>query len=168
MAEKYIIKSMQKQIITKILNWKYDEPYSFYNICKDDSDYIDTIIEFISGYYYSVHNENDDLIGYFCFGKSASLRETEQYDLYKDGKVLDIGFGLKPELTGQGKGKNFIMAILNFCHERFSFQSFRLTVASFNKRAIKVYKRLGFKSVGSFKRNSDSVEFIIMKKSLGD
>jgi RimJ/RimL family protein N-acetyltransferase len=154
---------MQKKAITDIIHWKYDEPYSFYDVCKDNSECMPTMIEFMSGYYYSVHDEGGQLVGYACFGEPATISEAHLYDMYNDKDVIDIGFALKPELTGGGLGIHFVKAVIDYFKNRYSFHSFRLTVASFNTRAIRVYERLDFIDIGRFVREKDGVEYIVMK-----
>jgi len=87
----------------------------------------------------------------------------------EDGQMA-IGLGLKPELTGQGLGKEFTRACIEFGIQRLNYKgnNVKLMVASFNERAIKIYKKLGFKET---ERNvleiSDGyTEFIIMDKKL--
>ena len=46
----------------QISGWNYAPPYSFYN--SDGS--ADTIEEYIDGTYYAVHNDEGDLIGFYC------------------------------------------------------------------------------------------------------
>ena len=79
---------------------------------------------------------------------------------------LDIGLGMRPEFTGQGNGLNFIKAGLQFGIEKYDFSLYRLSVANFNKRAISLYKKVGFKPVTEFinKNGETTVEFIIMEK----
>jgi len=53
---------------------------------------------------------------------------------------------------------------LDFAGRNLSANRFRLTVAGFNLRAIKVYERLGFRRINSFVRKFDKgeVEFLVM------
>ena len=60
------------------------------------------------------------------------------------GEDLEIGLGLRPDLTGRGLGAAFLAAGLDFARERFAPDRFTLAVATFNERAITVYKRAGF------------------------
>ena len=56
-------------------------------------------------------------------------------------------------------GKN-----LDFARKELLTKRFRLTIATFNKRAIKVYERVGFKKIDSFERISEigKTEFWVM------
>lgn len=72
--------------------------------------------------------------------------------------------GIKPNLCGQGLGLNFFSSGLEFARSKLSSKGFRLTVATFNQRAIKVYERIGFKKVNSFERISENgkIKFLVM------
>ncbi len=155
---KYIIKKMDPKIAEKISRWQYMEPYSIYSF--DGSK--ETINEFMNGSYFSVQ-QKDKIVGYFCFGESAQVPTGNQVEAYQNQNLLDIGLGLRPELTGQGYGSNFLRYGLDYAVDIFSKKDFRLTVAQFNKRAIKVYRKIGFKDTGlRFKGKDGEVEFIIM------
>jgi len=48
--------------------------------------------------------------------------------------------------TGRGLGDGFVQLGLSFAHERFPEQRILLDVADFNRRARKVYERVGFRN----------------------
>ena len=99
----YIVKKMTKRKAEDISTWKYDEPYSIYDM--DGSK--EVLDELLDGSYYAVTNEKK---------------------------------------------------------ETFSSRHIRLTVATFNKRAIKVYEKLGFKKEKIFnsKTKRGDLEFMSM------
>ena len=86
----------------------------------------------------------------------------EPYTMYS----IDIGLGIKPNLCSKGLGFNFLCEGINFAKNKLLAKSIRLTVASFNKRAIKVYKRAGFEKVHSFERitETERTDFQVMIK----
>lgn len=63
--------------------------------------------------------------------------------------ALCFGLGMRPDLTGQGKGLGlaFVRAGLNFARERFAPPAFRLYVLTWNERAVRVYEQAGFERV---------------------
>lgn len=156
----YLVKPMTEVNARKICLWKYDEPYSIYNLSFDS----ECILELLNGSYYSVEDNCEELVGFFCYGESAQVPCSCSW-VYEDKSAIDIGLGMKPELTGNGKGVEFVKAGLKFGEVEYSTDKFRLTVATFNKRAIRVYEGLGFKGYGSFiiRRASGDIEFIVMK-----
>lgn len=157
---KYKIQQMQKSDADDISTWKYQKPYSIYDM--DGSDELKS--ELMNGSYYSAYI-NEDLYGYFCFGRSAQVPAGNSVGAYSDKGYLDVGLGMKPKFCDKGMGKIFFEEGLKFALEEFSQNRFRLTVATFNKRAIKVYEKIGFKRNSiTFvnESNKDRVEFIIM------
>lgn len=79
-----------------------------------------------------------------------------------DGSALDTGGGLRPQLTGQGLGREAIATGLDFGRREFSPAAFRVTIASFNVRAQRVVEALGFRRIGSFLASSDQRSYDIL------
>ncbi len=156
----YSIKQMDCDHAVVISKWIYDEPYSIYSMDGND----DCINEFLDGFYFIVRDMDKKLIGYFCFGDSARVPVGNHFGVYEDNEFTDIGLGICPVLCGQGLGTKFLSYGLDFARRNLSANRFRLTVAGFNLRAIKVYERLGFRRINSFVRKSDKgeVEFLVM------
>ncbi len=143
-----------------IVKWQYPAPYNLYNM-NDDSK---SIAELMDGSYYAVWDSGLGLIGFYCYGNSAIVPAGNDYGAYVDPTFLDIGIGLKPDLCGEGHGKDFFNEALLFAKTQFSACKLRLTVATFNQRAIKLYESFGFKTSIIFNRFSehDQTEFITM------
>lgn len=157
---KITIKPINYEEAKQISKWIYKEPYSIYSMVESD----ECINELLDGSYFSVLDEKNELIGYYCFGDSAKVPTGNQYGVYDFKNIIDIGLGIKPNLCGQGIGCEFLKAGLDFARNKFSIRKFRLTVAAFNERAIKVYAKLGFEKINSFERVSKhgNTKFIVM------
>ncbi len=157
------IKAMELEDTREISTWTYEGIYSFYSM---DSCW-ETIKELIDGTYYSVF-ENSNIIGYFCYGESAQVPGGRNKGLYSKAETIDMGLGLRPDLTGKGIGLEFVLKGIEFGINIYKPRIVRLTVAEFNKRAIRVYERAGFQIETSFinKRNEEEREFIIMTKTI--
>jgi ribosomal-protein-alanine N-acetyltransferase len=114
-----------------IAAWRYEPPYSFYDADADPSDLALLLSEEIrEGRYFSTFDEHGAIVGFFEFKR--------------DGSDVVVGLGLRPDLTGRGLGLRFVQAGLAFARERFQPTWFRLSVATFNERAIRVYERADF------------------------
>ena len=114
-----------------IASWRYEEPYDFYDAIADESDLSELLDPALRGdRYFSVHAADRGLIGFFQFERS--------------GDVVDVGLGLRPDLTGKGLGLDYLECGLVFAQGRFAPRRFTLSVAAFNRRAITVYERAGF------------------------
>jgi ribosomal-protein-alanine N-acetyltransferase len=115
-----------------IAEWRYPEPYSFYNWTADVDDLRELLEPTLRGEaYWAVKDDAGELVGHFSFKP-------------KDERTIEIGLGLHPDLTGRGLGSSFLAAGLDFARQRFAPQRFVLSVVTFNERAIKVYERAGF------------------------
>lgn len=138
-----------------VYDWKCSGVYSFYDMTADEED----LKEFINeeswkDIYSAVLNDKGELVGYYSF--------------FFENEIMWIGFGLKPELTGKGLGAEFVAAGINFGLKKFNYKNdyIMLAVASFNKRAIKAYEKIGFEFIEKYmqKTNGGEFEFIKMKK----
>ena len=148
------ITAMTTEYARQISHWKYDGEYSLYDENEENAD------EFMDGTHYICLSENDELVGYFCFGKDAQIPTVEK-NVY-EGDYLDIGLGLKPDLCGRKLGLSFFHKGLDFAFETFGTTSFRLSVAAFNERAIKVYERAGFYVKREVTHSASMNKFIVM------
>lgn len=133
-----------------ITGWRYPEPYAFYNLSATASslEHAAVVRELLDPAlrYYAVWcaREGALLAGFCCFGPAARVGISRQPAVYAGSDLLDIGLGLRPDLTGRGLGGAFLRSVLVFGTEQFAPGGFRLTVATFNQRAIRVYERAGF------------------------
>lgn len=148
----------------KIVTWKYEEEYAMYSFSESNED----IQELMNGEYFSVLDELERLVGFICCGESARVPGGTSIGLYQEEGYLDIGLGLDPDLTGQKIGSVFLKQSLVFLQNHFKSSQFRLVVATFNERAIKVYERTGFKRDKKFysKVHDEDRLFISMKMKM--
>lgn len=146
------IKKMEQSDAIEIADrWKYDGEYAFYDMTADPEDYEEiTDPEKRGGRYFSVFT-GDELTGFFC--------------VERQGADVEIGLGLRPDLTGQGRGGAFLAELLSFVAENYSYENIRINVASFNQRAVKVYRRAGFMKTGTARvpANGGIYDFTIME-----
>lgn len=116
-------------------------------------------------YDYYALDEQDGIFGYVCKGESARVPGGFGAGIYNDSIYVDIGLGLRPDITGQGKGLEFFTRCIHFLREQFEIHHFRLVVTCFNERAIKVYERAGFVKGITFQSKVDGqdMDFIVMR-----
>jgi [ribosomal protein S18]-alanine N-acetyltransferase len=100
-------------------------------------------------------------LAFFCIGDAAKVPIGIQFGAYSE-EFIDIGIGMKPELTGHGYGITFFSFILEHIKDHFKDIPIRLTVAKFNQRAIHLYEKFGFIKKMEFKK--DPTAFITMVK----
>jgi [ribosomal protein S18]-alanine N-acetyltransferase len=135
LAVKLTIREASPETHRLLATWQYPPPYDFY----------DGTVEPVLNpeRFFEALDEREELIGFYYF-------EPKPPD-------LDYGLGLRPDLTGRGLGADFFAAGLAFARERFEPQQVFLHVASFNKRARRVYERAGFEVVSSHVRTFEEV-----------
>src|SRR5215469_5501283 len=119
---------------TAITTWRYEPPYGCYDMTGADADFIASAA---SGYFALVADDGE-LIGFRSFGADGQVPGG-----WYDSSALDTGGGLRPDMTGKGLGRPAISAGLEFGQKRFGPAAFRVTVASFNTRALRVVQALG-------------------------
>ncbi len=155
MASSYTLSPMNDEEACAIVSWRYEPPYDFYDMAKDPAGLEELLgpPERRIGYY--AVRSNDELVGFFCFGPGGQLPSFD----YPDDGSLDVGLGLRPDLTGRGLGLEFLLAGLEFGRRHFAPAGFRLAVATFNERAIQVYERAGFRRVEVFTHHKDDGEY---------
>lgn len=136
--------------------WNYEGIYSFYDAAADEEDYQELIDPAQrKSNYYEVLN-NNELFGYLVI-------------IPKDTNIVELGLGLRPDLTGRGLGQAFIKEALQFLMTSFPIVTHvELSVAAFNKRAFKVYQAVGFSEGEHFLQatNGGSYDFIKMSKKI--
>jgi len=147
-----------------IVGWRYEKPYDVYNARPDElGGTLRTFLDPRNAYY--AIRLSGELVGFCCYGPDARVGGGE----YGGDDVLDVGLGLRPDLTGRGLGPGFVAAILDVAAKEHHPAGFRLTVASFNQRAIRVYERLGFLVANVFvvhQVDGTTNEWVQMEKTL--
>jgi len=144
-----------------ILNWRYAAPYDLYNSDTDNA------AEGVRGFldpqnaYQSITDERGDLVAYCCFGPDAWVPGGD----YRVN-ALDIGMGMRPDLTGQGHGLSYVKIVLGFGRRAFAPTAFRVTVAEFNKRALRVWEKAGFRTVQVFQKEQDNRVFVVLTREM--
>jgi ribosomal-protein-alanine N-acetyltransferase len=60
---------------------------------------------------------------------------------------------MRSNIAGRGLGAEVVVAGLRFAKDAYSPPTFRLTVAAFNLRAVRMYERVGFDGGGGVRRS---------------
>ena len=125
-------------------DWSYEPPYDFYD--GEDEPVLNP------ERFYMVR-DGDEIIGFYYFDAQD--------------ETVEIGLGLRPDLTGKGLGLQFFLDGVSFAHGRFPDRRVTLNVAAFNERAITVYERAGFRRTGEHVRTFErwgEVPFVEMEE----
>jgi len=144
---------MTQEEAEEIAGWRYEPPYDFYDADADHRDLAELLDPIRRGdTYFSARDTRGALVGFFGFRR--------------EGDVVGVGVGLRPDLTGRGLGQSLLEAGLAFARDRFGPRRFTLAVAAFNQRAITVYERAGFVRTRSFEHetNGGLCSFVEMER----
>lgn len=153
------IRPLRPEQIRQFLTWRYPPPYDVYNMDSDDTA---ADVAFFSdpanGYFAIVEEATGDLVGFCNFGADARVPGGEY-----DDEAVDIGVGMRPDLTGKGRGAAYTAVVLEFAARQYAGQRQRVTVAAFNRRAQRVCERHGFRRTARF-QNPGGRPFLIMER----
>jgi ribosomal-protein-alanine N-acetyltransferase len=147
---------MNQADAVEVSSWHYPPPYDFYDATADAGDLAELLDpELRAGNYLAAVDGGGAVVGFA--------------QLVADGGTVDVGLGLRPDLTGHGLGAGFLEAVLAEARSRHAPQRFTLSVAAFNERAITVYQRAGFAEVARAPHatNGGVHEFVTMARRAG-
>ncbi|MFO7996608.1 MAG: GNAT family N-acetyltransferase [Dehalococcoidia bacterium] len=155
---KYIFVPMNEKYANDIVSgWHYEGIYSFYDMAADEDDlriFMDT--KNWQSVTKAVLNENGELVAWASF--------------YSENDEFWLSLGLRPDLTGQGLGEEFVWGCVRYAISGYKLpeNTIRLAVAAFNQRAIKVYQNIGFTQTKKTIRDTaiGEVDFIEMEKHI--
>ncbi|MGI6664762.1 MAG: GNAT family N-acetyltransferase [Christensenellaceae bacterium] len=150
------IVAMNKQYAKKIATWKYEGVYDVYSF-EDDAE---AMRELLNGDYYVSVTPDGEIHGFYCFGTSAQI-PTKEDKVYRH-TALDFGLGMRPDLCGKGLGRRFVREGIAFAERKFHAKQIRLSVASFNQRAIRTYESEGFQRIKSMTHAKSNNTFYMM------
>ncbi len=143
----------------EFLSWKYPSPYDIYNALPE---FYDEDLRYQTdpmNNIYGMYSQDNELIGYCSYGFDAQVPGGDYSE-----DALDIGLMVKPELTDMKLGSHFVCEVIRNGIEKYHPVKLRVTIAQFNKRALRVWEKIGFKPVQVFKRINDEMKFIIMTR----
>ena len=138
----------------EVAEWRYEPPYDFYDLAADPTDEAEMRDPARAAHYRAVLADGVERLDAFWY-----------FDW--QGDAVEVGIGLRPDLTGRGYGESFLLSQLAYAAAQWTPETFRLFVAAWNERAIRLYERLGFRTVGRETRSFELVgehEFVRMER----
>jgi RimJ/RimL family protein N-acetyltransferase len=138
----------------EVATWHYEPPWDFYDLASDPEDAAAMRDPARGDHHRAVLGEDGRLEAFWYFDRH--------------GDVVEVGIVLRPDLTGRGLGESFLGAQLEYASGLWQPATFRLFVAAWNERAIRLYARLGFVEVARETRHFELVgshEFIRMERA---
>lgn len=152
------LKPATEQDVREFAAWRYDPPYDVYDIDMTPDDAVAYFLE-PSTHCHTLFDSNVT-VGYCTFGHDAKVPGG---DYGPEG--IDIGLGVKPDQTGSGEGTRFVAAAVAHALVTFDPLQLRVTIATGNTRALRVWSGVGFSEVSRFATAHDvmgSREFAIL------
>ena len=152
---------MDETSARNIPSWRYKAPYDIYNLGSGEVE--NDIQRFMDpgSPYYGMADEQGELVAYCCFGLQAQVPGGDY-----SSEALDIGLGVRPDLTGHGQGLAYVNSVLDFARVTFAPCSYRVTIADFNERARRVWEKAEFQFVARFQRERDGRPFVVMLRKV--
>lgn len=146
-----------------VASWRYPAPYDVYDVREDPSmgEEMRDPSRWGSSWFAADDADSGELAGFLELVASESDSEAGMQ------VEVEVGLGLRPDLTGRGIGVEFVQAALGFSRERWSPRSFALDVFPWNERAIHAYEQAGFERGEIYDRrfeSGDEVTFLRMMR----
>jgi ribosomal-protein-alanine N-acetyltransferase len=129
---RFVVRDFAREDAQAVVAWRYPPPYDVYDEENDPDDMAQLLDETSwPGVFFAVDDHDTGSLSGFL-------------ELHHDGREVEVGLGMRPDLTGQGLGPSFVEAALAFARDRWSPSTFALDVFPWNERAIRTYEHAGF------------------------
>ena len=154
----FAISTLDKPATCEIVQWRYEPPYDIYNL-----EELEGTIKYLldeQNKFHALRDRNGELVGFCSFGADAQVPGGNYGE-----DALDIGMGIRPDMTGKGWGSKFAAAVLEFAQQKFDPINYRVTIAAFNQRAQRVWKNNGFQHTQTFIHEATSREFVVLMRA---
>lgn len=152
----YQFRLLDEVAVFTIAEWCYEPPYDVYDLGSIDDEDLAYFLEPELAFH-SIVDEAGALVAYCSFGLDGQVPGGDY-----SNEALDIGLGVRPDLTGRGQGLIFVRTVLEFAQEQYAPATFRVTIAEFNKRALRVWQKAGFRPVQRFETNFAGRSFVVL------
>ncbi len=132
-----LVRPVTREEVLDFATWRYEPPYDVYDIAEDGADAIDYFLD--PSVRCHVLVDDDRLVGFCTYGADARVPGGDY-----STPALDIGLGIRPSLTGRGRGRRFVGAVCAHAASLDEAGPLRVTVAAWNDRARAVWSSAGF------------------------
>jgi ribosomal-protein-alanine N-acetyltransferase len=116
------------------LGWHYPGRYATYDVTAP--------LGRESGFF-AVEDDAGELVGFGCTGAEARVPGLEE-----EPGTVDVGYGMRPDLTGQGRGREFVGAVIEGVRAQRPEARLRMAILHWNGRSRRVAEAHGFGVVG--------------------
>ncbi len=123
-------------------SWCYPSPHDVYNLAPSAAALFLDRSSADHGYYPAVDTDGA-LVGFAVVGLEARIRGQQVV-----AGTLDVGAGVRPDVTSRGVGTELLAQLLDLGQRRWAPTTFRVAVAEFNTRSLALCARAGFTKTG--------------------
>lgn len=129
----YVLKILSEDDAREVCTWRYKGDYSIYN-------FSDWKIVVKNGWDLAIKEKREkEFLSVTLDNKLIAYGRISE----KENKVF-LGIGIKPKFCGKGHGEVIMDLLIQESFRRHLVNSIVLEVRSFNRRALKCYKKVGF------------------------
>jgi RimJ/RimL family protein N-acetyltransferase len=93
--------------------------------------------------FFLVEDDAGTVVGFGCVGADARIPGIDP-----EPGTIDVGYGMRPDLTGQGLGREFVGAVLDYACAGQPAVRVRMLILRWNERSRRVAQAHGFRVVG--------------------
>lgn len=141
----FVVRPVRPQEAAHVAAWAYEPPHDIYNGDPEHPEDYLAVDGDGHGYYAIATADDDEVVGFCCFGPEARVRGQAS-----EPGTLDVGGGVRPDRVSQRLATQAFPLILEFGREKFRPRRFRTVVAAFNERSLRLCERAGFQEVRRF------------------
>jgi ribosomal-protein-alanine N-acetyltransferase len=146
---RFSVRDFSEADASAVATWRYEPPYDVYN-GEPEMD----AVAWPDVWFAVDDSDTSELVAFL--------------ELHTVGNEVEIGLGLRPDLTSRGLGCSLVEAVVCFAHQRWKATRFALDVLPWNERAIRTYEKAGFRRAGVYVRRFEGGakrQFLRMKRS---
>ncbi|HUP84492.1 MAG TPA: GNAT family protein [Acidimicrobiales bacterium] len=141
----FVVRPLRSEEAAQVAAWVYEPPHDIYNGDPEHPEDYLAVGGGGYGYYAIATADDDEVVGFCCFGPEARVRGQAP-----EPETLDVGGGVRPDRVSQRLATKAFPLILQFGHDEFRPRQFRTAVASFNERSLRLCLSAGFREVRRF------------------
>lgn len=148
----YAVQPLTPEQGEAMAGWAYPGPWAVYDVTGP--------VDPGEGFW-AVVDEDGEVVGFACFGVEARVPGLDE----RPG-VLDVGVGMRPDLTGHGRGREFATAVLDHGRAVTGARRLRAVVQDWNARSRALLRNLGFEESGT--HPVGEVTFVVYERTHAD
>jgi RimJ/RimL family protein N-acetyltransferase len=147
-----LLTQLTAQDASEISGWRYEAPYDTYDVGPQDAQLMSEPAQ-----RFSAVRRDGELVAYVCLGAEARVP-----GLDAEPGTEDLGFGLRPDLMGQGLSRVLLPWLLAELGKQLICERLRVVILDWNARSLAAYRRVGFTDAGT--HATDAGTFILLTR----